>query len=302
MKLSELLSADRIVLAVPGDTVRDVARPLVHAAIASGRALDPERLEELLAEALPGEAVTVGQQAFLLHFRTEAVEGVTAVLGVTSRPVHRVHDPGKEARIVLLLLAPPGEGSAYLRALAAFARALAREDIIAMLERAATPDEVLASPLLAEVEVPAELLVRDVLVGRLVTVQPDAPLTEAARLLVAHGVPAAPVVSEKNEVLGVISHGEILRYLLPRYAGKLSGEYPAAGARPTGRLSVIQAREVTVREAMDRSVLCLSDDQLLADAAALMVNKNLERVPVVRDGALVGLLTRDDIVRRLFGP
>jgi CBS domain-containing protein len=302
VKLSELLSVDRIVLAVPGETVREAARPLVHAAIASGRALDPERLEELLAEALPGEAVTVGQQAFLLHFRTDAVEGVTAVLGVTAQPVHRLHDPGKEARIVLLLLAPPGEGSAYLRALAAFARALGREEIIAMLEQAATPAEVLASPLLQEVEVPAELLVRDVVVGRLVTVQPDARLTEAARLLVAHGVPAAPVVSEQNEVLGVISHGEILRYLLPRYAGKLSGEYPAAGAQPRGRLSVTQAREVTVREAMDRSVLCLSDDQLLVDAAALMVNKKLERVPVVREGALVGLLTREDIVRRLFGP
>ena len=127
-------------------------------------------------------------------------------------------------------------------------------------------------------------------------------LTEAARLLVAHGVPAAPVVSEKNEVLGVISHGEILRYLLPRYAGKLSGEYTAAGAKPKGKLSVLQAREVTVRDAMDRSVLCLSEDQLLADAAALMVNKKLERMPVVREGVLVGLLTREDIVRRLFGP
>jgi CBS domain-containing protein len=302
VKLFELLSVDRIVLAVPGETVRDAAGPLVQAAITSGRALDPERLEALLADALPGEAVTVGQQAFMLHFRTEAVEGVTAVLGVTVQPVHRLHDPSKEARIVLLLLAPPGEGSAYLRALAAFARALAREDVVEMLERATTPGDVLASPLLAEVEVPAELLVRDILVGRLVTVRPDARLTEAARLLVAHGVPAAPVVSEKNEVLGVISHGEILRYLLPQYAGKLSGEFTAVGHKPKGKLSVLQAREVTVRDAMDRSVLCLSEDQLLADAAALMVNKKLERVPVVREGVLVGLLTREDIVRRLFGP
>jgi len=61
-------------------------------------------------------------------------------------------------------------------------------------------------------------------------------------------------------------------------------------------------REMPVREAMDRTVLCIADDQLLTEIATLMVNKNLDRVPVVREGVLVGLLTREDIVRRLFGP
>jgi CBS domain-containing protein len=49
-------------------------------------------------------------------------------------------------------------------------------------------------------------------------------------------------------------------------------------------------------------VLCLSEEQSLTEAATLMVQKKLERVPVVREGALVGLLTREDLVRRLFGP
>ncbi|MDH3496813.1 MAG: CBS domain-containing protein [Gemmatimonadota bacterium] len=300
MKLVELLAPDRILLGVPGDTVREAARELVHAVIASGRARDAEKVEGLLADALPGEAVTVGQQVFLLHFRTDAVDGVTAALGVTAAPVHRQHDPGKAARIVLLLLAPPGEGSAYLRALAAFARALARDEVVKALEAAQTPADVLEAATLADLDVPSELLVRDVLGGRLVTVTPETSLLEAARLMVAHRVPAVPVVSEKNEVLGLISHGEILRYLLPRFVGKLSGEYPAAGKR--ARATPPAAQEVTVRDALDRSVLCLSEDQSLTEAAALMVNKKLERMPVVREGTLVGLLTREEIVRRLFGP
>ena len=77
MKLFELLSVDRIVLDMPGETVRDAARPLVHAVITSGRALDPERLEALLADALPGEAVTVGQQApdFSLTYLARTSDG-----------------------------------------------------------------------------------------------------------------------------------------------------------------------------------------------------------------------------------
>lgn len=110
-----------------------------------------------------------------------------------------------------------------------------------------------------------------------------------------------PVVSEEQEVLGLISHGEILRHLLARPADRTSGEHQA-GTRGGARPSASVARERAVRDVMDRSVLCLSEEQSVTEAATLMVNKKLERVPVVREGALVGLLTREDLVRRLFGP
>jgi len=55
-----------------------------------------------------------------------------------------------------------------------------------------------------------------------------------------------------------------------------------------------------VREVMDRSVLCLEEDQTIADVAALMLSKEVERFPVTRDGTLVGYLTRADIVRKLL--
>jgi len=300
VKLPDLLAPDRVVLGAPGETVRDVARVLVHAVIGSGHVRDPERLEGLLADALPGEAVTVGQQAFLLHFRTDAVDGVVPALAVTAGPVHRQHDPAKSSRVVALLLAPSREGAAYLRVLGAFARALGRDEVIEALEAAATPEEVLAAPALAAVEVPDELLVRDVLSRPLVTVAPETSLVEAARLMVRYGVASLPVVSEENEMLGLVSHGEILQYLLPRHSSGRSGEYPVAGRAP--RLSSGPVREVAVRDVMDRSVLCLSEEQALTEAASLMVNRKLERVPVVREGALVGVLSREDIVRRLFGP
>ena len=57
----------------------------------------------------------------------------------------------------------------------------------------------------------------------------------------------------------------------------------------------------TVRDAMTRQVLCVAPEQPVAEVAALMSNKDVERVPVVREGRLVGFLTRGDIVRKLIG-
>ncbi len=56
-----------------------------------------------------------------------------------------------------------------------------------------------------------------------------------------------------------------------------------------------------VRDAMSRQVLCVAPHQPLAEVASLMSNKDVDRVPVVRDGRLVGFLTRGDIVRKLIG-
>ena len=57
----------------------------------------------------------------------------------------------------------------------------------------------------------------------------------------------------------------------------------------------------TVRDVMTRQVLCVAPEQPVAEVAALMSNKDVERVPVVREGRLVGFLTRGDIVRKLIG-
>jgi CBS domain-containing protein len=52
---------------------------------------------------------------------------------------------------------------------------------------------------------------------------------------------------------------------------------------------------------MTRSVLCVSEDQALSEAANMMVNRDVEQLPVVREGELVGFVTRESILRALHG-
>jgi CBS domain-containing protein len=159
-----------------------------------------------------------------------------------------------------------------------------------------TAEAVLALPELREYELPQQLTVRELMNDRLEVTRPDARLRDAARDMARARISALPVVDENGQLLGMLTERELIGDLLGTY---LRREILGASAR-TPNLTGKDLRR-TVREVMTRQVLCVSPDQPLAEAASLMVNKDLGRVPVVRDGRLVGLLTRGDIVRKLIG-
>lgn len=301
MKLIDLLGRERVVLPLKARTLGEAAEELIHTLVVSGAAPDPERLEALQADTLPRDVVTVGQQAFLLHFRTDAAKEPAAALGVAPEPMSREHDSVKEARIVLLIVAPHGEASTYLQAVSAFARALGNPEIVDGIIAAETAEQILKIPALAKLKLPGYLMVRDLMSQRLLSVRSDATLGDAAKMMVTKDAAALPVVSENGEVLGMVSHRELIRFLLPLYVKRMkTGEFVAAGRKLPGETT--DPRKIPVREVMDRSVLCVSEDQTLADVATMMANKDVAHVPVVREGILVGFLTRSNLVRRMIRP
>jgi CBS domain-containing protein len=141
-----------------------------------------------------------------------------------------------------------------------------------------------------DTEVHPRLLVEDALVPIRYRVYPDTPLGEVVDLMVRRGLHAIPVVGERYEVLGILTSGDALGHLL-RTTGR--GEDDAKERA--------RAEERTARDFMTRSVLCVSEDQALTEAANMMVNRDVEQLPVVREGELVGFVTRDSILRALHG-
>jgi CBS domain-containing protein len=199
---------------------------------------------------------------------------------------------------MLLVIAPPREAAAYLQAVAAFARALARPEVVEGLHAAVDPGEVLELAGLYDVRLEEELLVGDVMAPASVALSPEMPLEEAARLLVRHGLDAAPVVGPAREVIGLLSNRELLRHVLPSYVQQVrTGERPRLPRRKNDGLP----GAVLVRDAMARNVLCVSEDQSLSDVASLLANKDVPCLPVVQEGVLRGVLTRAEIVRKLIG-
>ncbi|HSM16431.1 MAG TPA: CBS domain-containing protein [Gemmatimonadales bacterium] len=135
-----------------------------------------------------------------------------------------------------------------------------------------------------------DLMSRDV-----VSVHPETPLKEVARLLVKHAISGLPVVDERNVVLGVVSESDFmikergrehvsrspLRWLLGEGQRDLHRvEATTAGQAMTSPVIVIEGRTASVRE-----------------AAMLMAQHRVKRLPVTESRVLVGIITRADLLR-----
>ena len=297
MKLRDVVRPELVVVPLVARSVAQATERLLERLVEQGAVTDPDRLRATLRSAKLEQLVTVGDHAFLPHLRTDAVPGLIAALGVSATPIRWEKDPQRAARIVVLVLAPPGEAARYLQVLAAFARALTDLDTVQGMLSGGTPDAVLAADAL-DVELPGQLTVRDAMTPQVLAARPDQTLAEVARLMVDRDIHAVPVVDEGGALVGMVSHRELLRYLLPPFLQRATGSYRAPGKSQVQR-GAADPGTLAVRDVMARKVLSVSADQALADVATLMNSKDVDRCPVVRDGAVVGFLTRADLVRRL---
>jgi len=302
VKLRDMLRSDHVIVPLRATTVKDATDQLAGRLIDTGAVAEPQRLRAVIQNAWPEDLVSVGDYAFLPHFRTEAVRTLLTAVGIAPVPIHWEKDPNRAARVVIFIVAPPRETPTYLQVVGALARALSDPDTLAALHDARTPDQVIGLPALADIDLPSHLLVRDVMTSRLVSVGPETPLGDAARLMVERDVRALPVVDDAGSLLGMVTHRELLRFLIPDYLQRTkSGEFRAPTKSQIQRGSS-DPRQIPVREAMARTVLCLAEDQTLTDVATLMSSKDVDRFPVVREGKVVGFLTRADLIRRLITP
>lgn len=286
---------------LPAKTLHDAAEQLMGLFVETGLAESAAPLLERVGETPAREAITVENDVFIIHFRTDAVAGLGAALGVTADPIALESDSKRTARVVVAILGPYKESPRLLQSTSAFYRTLNQGDVASRLTRAVSVDEVLAIANLMDVELPGYLTVSDLMIPRPRSVWPDATIEDAARVMTTNRISAIPVTSEQGAVLGMVTYRDLLRAGLPEYIKRVTGAEPEVGEESNG-LESTDPRHVMVREVMDRSVLCVSEDQTLADVANVLVGKGVDRIPVVRDGVLVGLLTRGEIVRRLFGP
>jgi len=133
----------------------------------------------------------------------------------------------------------------------------------------------------------------DLMTSEVVTVTPKTSLRDAAVLLTEKGISGMPVVNDANEVVGVLSEADIVV--------KAGGE--VARNRLLGWLLEAdfgledKIRAETVGDAMTAPPVSISPKRRVHQAARLMVSENVNRLPVVENGKLVGIVTRADIVR-----
>ena len=293
-RLADLLVPSRICMPLLAGSVADAAAALCEVLDLSGALSHADLLRERIEEARSEDIVGLADRGFVLHYRTEAVRDVVVAIGIAPQEVVRVLDDQslQRGRVVALVCAPPRQMARHLQVVRALVRVLANPDSVAAVLATETPAQVLVLPQFTGKELPAQLTVRELMSERPRTVGPEVPLRSAVLEMLRAGLGGLPVVDESHRVIGMLSERELLRDLLSHYlprAGGANALQPPAAARRT------------VRDIMTRQVLCVAPEQPIAEVASLMLNKDVDRVPVVKDDRLVGFLTRGDIVRKLIG-
>ncbi|MDX2239177.1 MAG: CBS domain-containing protein, partial [Leptolyngbyaceae cyanobacterium bins.302] len=144
----------------------------------------------------------------------------------------------------------------------------------------------------------------DVMTRDPITARPETPLNQVIALLAEKHISGLPVVDEAGKLIGVISETDLMwresGVTPPPYIMLLDSviylENPARYER-----ELHKALGATVQEVMtDHHVITITSDKPLRDAAQLMHERNVHRLPVVdSSGHVVGILTRGDIVRAM---
>jgi CBS-domain-containing membrane protein len=139
--------------------------------------------------------------------------------------------------------------------------------------------------------------IRDVMTQSVISVGPGTALKEVAELLIGRGISGVPVVDDDGTVLGVVSEADFLikeqgsEGIRHRPLARILGE----SRESTARLAKLKA--VTAGEAMTAPAVTIAPGRRIDEAAAIMNTRKINRLPVVDEGRIVGIVTRADLVR-----
>jgi CBS domain-containing protein len=139
----------------------------------------------------------------------------------------------------------------------------------------------------------------DVMTTEVITVTPESSIGDAARLMLQYRISGLPVVDQKGELVGIVTEGDFLRRgetgtqrRRPRWLefilgpGRLSSEYVQAYGRKIG-------------DVMTSDPVRITEDVSLEDVVDALERRRVKRLPVMRDGKLVGIVSRANLVQAL---
>ncbi|MEI7875185.1 MAG: CBS domain-containing protein [Alphaproteobacteria bacterium] len=140
----------------------------------------------------------------------------------------------------------------------------------------------------------ADVMVRDV-----VTVKADDSVADAIKLLADHDISALPVVNETGAVIGVISEADLMRREeigTEKHRSRWL-EAMTPGATMAGEFAKSHGRKVG--EIMSDTVISAAEETPVGEIANLLEKHRIKRVPILRDGRLVGVVSRSNLIQAL---
>lgn len=151
------------------------------------------------------------------------------------------------------------------------------------------------------------LKVEEVMTKSVLTVTPETAVKDAAALLAEKNISGLPVL-DGNQIVGIFSEADVLRSIKTTKKD-MRLIYPSISSLGIAFQEEVTQREILeayeeigkmpVREVMSRTVVTVAPDITLNEVIVKMVQKGINRLPVVEKNVLVGIITRADVIRGL---
>jgi CBS domain-containing protein len=135
-----------------------------------------------------------------------------------------------------------------------------------------------------------------------VSVPPTATLPDIAKCLAQHAISGVPVCEADGKLVGIVTEGDLVRPLMrtreTRRTWWLRHLADGTDLAPDF-LDYLKGDQATARELMRTDVITATETTPVGEIAELMMKNDIKRVPILRDGVLVGIVTRADLVKTL---
>lgn len=150
------------------------------------------------------------------------------------------------------------------------------------------------------------MLVKDIMTKEVITLAPDDSVTHAAKTLSDNRIGGAPVLDAQGHLIGIVDEHDLViedvRLEYPNFIELLNGFFVVGSIKGFEEM-MRKAVAAGVRDCMTVEVVTIGPDATIEDAATLMVQRDVSRLPVITGGGhVVGMITEGDIVRSLARP
>ncbi|PKM77349.1 MAG: hypothetical protein CVU90_07820 [Firmicutes bacterium HGW-Firmicutes-15] len=146
------------------------------------------------------------------------------------------------------------------------------------------------------------MLAKNIMTKDVITVRPDEKVEKVAQMLVENRISGIPVVDENHHVLGIVSEKDLMiraselkvPFYLTLFDSIIFLENPIRFNNNLKKYTALQ-----VKDAMTTKVIVVEEDAPVSEVVDIMQKHEINRVPVVRHGKLIGIITRNDILKSL---
>lgn len=152
-----------------------------------------------------------------------------------------------------------------------------------------------------------QLKVSDIMTTQVISLLGTDTLKDATITLAVDNLSGAPVVDEENRLIGILSECDILKVIMDHEANLenpvlhlLAFPMDAKIDDPQLKAAADKISQIKVADIMIPDVITTSPNAEIIDVLRLMIDKDVNRVPVLEKGVLVGIVTRGDIIFSIY--